>query len=77
MVSMHSPCRESSKIPLVSGSQLEADVKTLQKSLASLQGTSRALHQLERHHEGLKQSLEQYKSAMQETTSRRDLGTFK
>ena len=61
----------------MSGSQLESDIKTLQKSLASLQGTSRALHQLERHHEGLKHNLEQYKAAVQETTSRRDLGTFK
>lgn len=74
---MKTVCREGSKIPLLGGSQLEADVKSLQKSLANLQGTSRALHQLERHHEGLKQHLEQYKAAVQESTARRDLGAFK
>ena len=70
-------CRENSKIPLVASPQLETDVKGLQRTLANLQGTSRALHQLERHHEGLKADLQQYKAAMQESTARRDLGTFK
>lgn len=47
-------CRDGSKIAAIQAqTQLEGDVKTLQRSLAALQGSARQVSHLERAHDAL------------------------
>ena len=64
-------CRRDSKIAAIQSSfNAEAEVRTLQRGLAALQGTSRQVHQVERAHDALKEELDAYKAAQQEALVR-------